>query len=302
MKRRLLATFTCLFLVAVQAPAPVMAAAPVIDQYSNTVDTSWMLAGKMAQTITVGKTGRLAYLDLWLHGETTTTTIRVSITGVNAAGLPFGLAMAQGWVPLDKSDPAGFAHIMLSQHDFVAGQKLAIVIYPADATMVYKIGGADHSNPYHGGLVLTWSGSHWVRNAITDKQDVAFRTWVVVPTPTPTPSPTPHPAATPAPHQTTAAPNATSEPTPTATPTAPTAATPASSSPPTELPSANVDVQSAAPSAGGSPAAGSGNAGTSGGSGDSPVAIILAAVAVLAVAAGLVFFFLLRRRRRQAET
>ena len=302
MKRRLLATVTCLFLVAVQAPAPVMATGPVIDQYSNTVDTRWMLAGKVAQTITVGKTGTMAYLDLWLHGETTLTTIRVSITGVNAAGLPFGLAMAQGWVPLDKFEPEGFAHIPLSQHDFTAGQKLAIVIFPADSTMVYKIGGANNSNPYPGGVVVTWSGSHWQRGAITDKQDIAFRTWVVPPTPTPTPSPTPHPAATLAPHQATAAPSATSEPTPTATPTAPTTATPASSSPPTEPPSANVEVQSAAPSAGGSPAAGSGNAGTSGGSGDSPVAIILAVVAALAVAAGLVFFFLLRRRRRQAET
>ena len=298
------------------APAPVLATTPVIDQRQESIPWERLLNGDnapsdYAQTFTVGRTGTLMTVALWLFTNGA-VTVNLAIHPLNAAGFPTGAAYSTGYAPVGTTD--GFFLFAMQPVYFTAGQHLAIVIHPVPNPNYRLVCRYSNVNPYKFGMAEEYSNGAWRGWQLTTYNDFAFRTYVVPATPTPTPFPTLPPPPTPhfssqptqAPVQPTLAATPSAE--PTATPTETPAATPVAAETPTAIWSSEV-----AGAYGSSGAGASGSATTSGtsppgspGSGatnDMPLPAILAATAALiVVVGGVVFFFLVRRRRKPEET
>lgn len=287
----------------VLAPAPVLATAAVIDQRSESIPWEWQLTGDYAQTFTVGKTGTLTAISLWVFSNGH-VTVELSIHPLNESGFPNGWPLSSGSSSAVTTD-AFLWFSMSPPAYFTAGQHLAIVIHVVpNAPYKCDVRGSD-ANPYAGGMAQQFSSGAWRGFQLGTTTDFAFRTYMVVPTATPTPLPTlmPVPPATAPPPQVATVPpalDATPSFAPTATPTDTSTGAPVAVATP-----AGAESPAAASASGsGSAATGTftpGGSAGSGGTNDVPLAAILAAIAALGMVFGGLAFLLLRRRR-QAET
>jgi hypothetical protein len=308
--------------VMILGPSPVLATAAVVDQHSESIPWEWSLNGDYAQTFTVGKSGSLSAVAIWLFtGINKHVAVQIAIHPLNASGFPNGFPVSTGTASVGDNDD--FMEFSMSPANLTAGQHLAIVLHVlGSATNDCAVRGSD-SDPYPGGRAEEYRNGAWQGFQLNSITDFAFRTYMVLPSKTlivvplpvhiATPSPGSQPTAAPNP---TSAPAATATPAPAATPTSAPTAAPVASGSPSETPPIVVAIASATAAAGSPVAAASGPSGSPAAMSDvfnedgSPGAhgadgvslpLILAAIAVLAVVlAGLVLLFL-RRRRREAE-
>jgi hypothetical protein len=262
MRRRALTLFAGIVLLGLM-PGPVLAAS-VVDQS----DEGWgPSAGghDLAQTVTVGLTGMLTGVDLFLYsanGWTDTVSIqtieRVSRkpTGSTLASATISVTGEQ-WYHIEFATPVSL----------IAGGRFAIVLSQGgNCSWDYS------SGHYSRGEALEY-GSAWTNLLGDVNLDFAFRTYMdaaVVPTAEPVPTPTPAPVVTAAPTKT-PIPAATATPVPSASPTASIAATPT--------------AQPNPPSGG------------SDGSGGPPILIVIVGIVALAAVLGGGIGFVLARRR-----
>jgi hypothetical protein len=289
MKLRAIALSASLALLSL-SPGLALANTGTADQSSLHVD-HWLQGSYIeAQTFTAGITGYLDSVELYLspspHG-----TVFVSIQGTTGSTpVPNGTTLASKSLAVPASSPAAWFRFYLAPNPtLVAGHVYAIVFTPTDNVTSY--GGT--SNPYHRGRALVFSGGSWVTPpnlaSPSNIDDFAFRTWMIA---TATPTPT---------HRITARPVTAATPTPTptavATPTASATASAAPSDSPTAIVAGASSVATTPdPATGSGSTAGSG----SGGSGGSILPLLVGAVVVLALLAGLLFLMLRRRRASAA--
>ena len=249
MGRRLLRLFAGV-LLAVLMPATVLAAS-VVDQKSESHDTYKVAApDNLAQTFTVGLTGKLTAVDLFLY-DWDGGPVLVFIESIDRkTKLPTGTVYASSsqsvvyeqWYHFPLNTPVSCSK----------GAQLAIVFYGGPNSTA----GWTSTNAYAGGQALKVAGP-WTPLG----GDFAFRTYseAAAPTPTPKPAatPTPKPAPTPTPKP---APTATPKPSTTATPTPalstlPTASAATDPPAPTASPAAGDPKASATPAFTGAPSA-----------------------------------------------
>ena len=228
-----------------------------------------------AQTVTVGVTGQLTGVDLYLF-ETNPAKMTASILLLDrVTRLPIGSAKASATVTV--ADVGWYHFEFATPVSFIKGGRFAIVFSITGWGVAYASLGS-----YPNGQALE-KGSAW--DTLPGKPNLAFAfaTWV-----TPTPNPTAQPIPTPTP-----APKATPAPVATKTP----AATQASAEP---SPSAAVASPSTSASASTNPTSSESDPeGKTGDSGGSPILIIAAVIAALALVAivGACGFALGRRRK-----
>jgi hypothetical protein len=287
MRRRALALFAGILVLGLM-PGPALADS-TLDQVNESHDTPFAGDRTFAQTVTVGQTGLLTRVDLYMSAISE-TQITASITSLyRGTGYPIGPALAsatvqvqgQGWYHFEFPTPVSF----------LAGGHFAIVFSVSQSTAKASAG------HYPGGQALEY-GTVWANLNGDPALDFAFRTYVeAAPNPTAQPVPTPTPAPTPAPKLT---PAPTPKPIPTAT------ATPlATASPTTTDPIATpttTDTASPAASASASPSAQpDSSSGSSGDSGGPPIVLIIVGVVALAavLGGGIGLGFVLARRRGQ---
>ena len=253
MRRRAL-TLLAGILVLGLMPGPVLAVS-VVDQSSE--DHHLKVPGHdLAQTVTVGQTGMLTGVDLflesaagWTDAVSIQTIERVSRkpTGSKLASATISVS-AEKWYHIEFATPVSL----------IAGGQFAIVLSQGDDCYWHF-----SSKGYSGGEALEYYDSAWIFLHNDANQDFSFRTYMAaavnptaVPIATPTPTPTPTPAAT-------------ATPVPSASPTASIAATPT--------------VQPNAPSGGS-------------GDSSIVIVLLLVIVALVAVLGGGIGFVLARRR------
>jgi len=230
-----------------------------------------------AQTVTVGVTGQLTGVDLYLF-ETNPAKMTASIMLLDRmTRLPIGSAKASATVTI--SDMGWYHFEFAKPVSFIAGGRFAIVFSVTAWGVAYASLGS-----YANGQALE-KGSAWGSLNGNPNLDFAFATWVAKANPTaePVPTPTPEPTATPA---------SVASKTPAATHTS--AANPSTARPsPSTLASASTTPASSVPD----PEGKTGDSDTSGGFPILIIAAVLAALALVAIvgAGG----FVLWRRRRQ---
>jgi hypothetical protein len=283
MRRRVLALFAGILVLGLM-PGPVLAAG-VVDQSNEAINLNWH-GKEFAQTVTVGQTGKLTGVDLYMYaanGANTTASIRDLYRG---SGYPIGPALASATVQVLYTKWYHFE--FPTPVSFLAGGRFAIDFTVVDYGYSQEYGS---SGAYAGGKALEY-GSAWTNLNGDANLDFAFRTYMdsapaptaqPVPTPTPgadsaptaaptaAPKPTPAPTAKPIPTAT-AMPFATASPTatdPIATPTATDTAPPAASASPSTQPSPT-----------------SSDSGSSGDSGGPPIVLIIGGVVALAAVLG----------------
>ena len=286
MKPRAFAIGAALLLL-VLLPGPSLAASAVLDQHNDGTAVSYNYSHHLAQTFTVGKTGLLSAVDLYLQSRLAGGgNPTIWIKAIDAAGYPTGAILATGSVPV--SHVAGWvAFPIATPLSVTSGLKLAVVF---NILGDLKAWGSKNSKDYLRGHALQMQGSSWVFMISPEPSDFAFKTYVVLP-PTPTPTPTPTPKVTPTPVA--AASSSASAPATSESPSA--SASPVS----TASSGASASAASASPAASetaGALTASSTSTGTSG-SGGSALLIIGAIIIVLALAGGGLWFLLMRRRK-----
>ena len=245
-----------------------------------------------AQTVTVGVTGQLTGVDLYLF-ETNPAKMTASIMLLDRmTRLPIGSAKASATVTI--SDMGWYHFEFAKPVSFIAGGRFAIVFSVTAWGVAYASLGS-----YPNGQALELS-SAW--GTLDGKPNLAFAfaTWVTPaanPTAEPIPIPTPAPKATPksVASKTPAATQTSVGPSPSAAVASPSAAV--------ASPSAAVASPSTSASASTNPNSSEldpgGKTGDSGSSGGSPILIIAAVVAALALVAIVgAFGFALGRRRK----
>ncbi|MCP5371965.1 MAG: PEP-CTERM sorting domain-containing protein [Hyphomicrobiales bacterium] len=185
----------------IAAPAP--ASATVVDQQFTTtgpVDSNTATGvtfAAMAQTFTVGVTGLLAAVELYvLRTGGTTGDLTVDIRGLVSGGAPEPLAanalgsttLANADVPVRPSTtPYGFAPILIdltaANIAVTAGQILAIGV--SSAAGEFFVFQTDYSNGYAGGGLWTQSSDGLAFSPTTS--DFSFTTYVNTGTSVPEP-------------------------------------------------------------------------------------------------------------------
>jgi hypothetical protein len=282
------------------APASVRASFTFVDQHSESVPWEWLVKGDYAQTFTVGSTGSMTAVALWVFTSPNQhATVEVGISPLNASGFPMGFPLGTGYAAATSSD--GFVTFSLPHFGVTAGQRLAIVFHVLSTCAIR----GDSANPYHRGMAEEYSNGAWHGFQLVTTTDFAFKTYmsavIVAPIPktslTPTPQPTPQPISQPTLHSTL---------TPTLS-SAPTGTSVAASMVAAAATGTPAGVESfAAAGASGSAATTTGTftpggSTGSGGTNDVPLPAILAAIAALVVVLGGLAFLLLRRRRQPPE-
>jgi hypothetical protein len=290
------------------APAPVLATTPVIDQHQESIPWERLLnadnaPSDYAQTFTVGRTGTLMTVALWLFSNGH-VTVNVGIFPLNAAGHPFGARLSSGSGPVGTTD--GFFLFAMQPAQFWAGQRLAIVIHTVPNANFRLACRYSNTNSYTQGQALEYGNTGWRPWQFEPNDDFAFRTYVVpsMPSLPPPVFATQQPTAHPTPAATTPQPALSASPSagPTATPTDASTEAPMVTETPAATGAAAVAgaFGSAAATTGTLPPAESAGSGSAN---DVFLPVILAAVAALiAAGGGLVFLFWVRRRRRPEET
>jgi hypothetical protein len=260
MRRRALALLAGILVLA-SIPGPVLADS-VVDQMNPAHVTNFSGTRTFAQTVTVGKTGMLTGVDLYMSA-TSATQITASIMSLyRGSGYPFGPVLASATVQVSAQTWYHFE--FPTPVSFISGGHFAIVFAVIQSSAKASAG------MYSGGQALEY-GAVWAPLNGDANLDFAFRTYVAAPVPTATPpSATAEPVATP--------PSATAEPVATATPTTTVPGTSAATTDLTASPMAS--IANATPTALPDP--------QSGGSGDSGVPpILLAFVGIVALTAAL---------------
>ncbi len=167
MKRLALAVAVCLSLLAA-LPGMTLAVPPgTLDQHQDTVSSS-MGGGTWAQIFTVGVTGNLTGIQLYINGEPGTITASIRAT---AGGVPTGADLRS--IAATSPTTAGWVDFTFaSTLPVTSGQVLAIVIVMdahsacwGSATNVYA------------GPVLAWNGEGWITPTV-GLVDFGFRTYV----------------------------------------------------------------------------------------------------------------------------
>ena len=283
MKRRALAIVTAALVLGLM-PGPAIAGGGG-DQGAAAHDLKIGGPRTFAQTVTAGVTGQLTGVDLYLF-ETNAAKMTASIMLLDrVTRLPVGSAVASATVTVAD---VGWYHIgFATPVSFIAGGRFAIVFSITGWGVAYASLGS-----YPNGQALE-KGSAWGALTGNANLDFAFATWVTPagnPTAQPIPTPTPAPKATPAPV-------ASKTPAATQTSAGPSPST-AVASPSTAVASPSDVVASPSTSASASPST-SPTSSDSESSGGSPILIIAAVIAVLALVAivGAGGFALGRRRK-----
>jgi hypothetical protein len=283
-------------------PGPVLAAG-VVDQSNEAINLNWH-GKEFAQTVTVGQTGKLTGVDLYMYaanGANTTASIRDLYRG---SGNPIGPALASATVQVLYTKWYHFE--FPTPVSFLAGGRFAIDFTVVDYGYSQEYGS---SGAYAGGKALEY-GSAWTNLKGDANLDFAFRTYMeAAPNPTAQPVPTPTPAPTAAP---TVAPKPTPAPTPkpiptaTATPLAtasPAATDPIAAATTTDPAASPTPTDTATPTASASASPSAQPDQQSSGSGDSggpPIVLIIVGIVALAavLGGGIGLGFLLARRQR----
>jgi len=287
MKRRALAFVASLLLLGV-LQGPTLAAA-TLDQHNENVSLGIAsAAARVAQTFTVGKTGTLSHVGLYLQTPAP-RIVDVDIYALDGSGVPTGSSLDNAKLTISNMAKAWISFPLHRWRHVNSGEKYAIVF---NIGAGYDAWGS--TNTYSRGRALLYNGT-WVALANNSIKiaDFGFRTFVdssaPAPTPTPTPTPTPKPTPKATPTPVAAASSSASAPAASLFPSAP--ASPVS----TASAVASEPAASASPTASGSPGAVTANS-TSGSSG-SPLLIVAAIIVVLALAGGGLWFMLMRRRK-----
>ena len=284
MKRRALAIVIAALVLGLMPGSAI--AGGGVDQSAAAHDKKFGGPRTLAQTVTVGVTGQLTGVDLYMY-ETNDTKMTVSIMFLDRiTGLPIGSVQASATVTILFSE-RWYHCEFATPVSMIAGGRFAIVFSVTSSGVAYASLGS-----YANGQALE-KGSAWASLTGNPNLDFAFATWVAKaanPTAEPIPTPTPAPKATPAP--------AASE-TPDATQTS------AGPSPSVAVASPSTAVASPSTSASASTNPTSsesdpeGKTGDSESSGGSPILIIAAVIAALALIAIVgACGFALRRRRK----
>ena len=177
------------------AMAPSVALAGTLDQQQPTASGSGLNAQStqsVAQTFTAGLSGQLDQVDLHLEKlNNPTAPLSVELRDVSG-GLPGSTVLASQSVPASSVPPspaAAFVSInFLAPAPVAAGTQYAIVAYSANVFPVGYAWSLTTGNPYAAGAVYFASSAPpttaWMPDAGID---LAFRTYVTLPTPqTPT--------------------------------------------------------------------------------------------------------------------
>ncbi|MGD0019678.1 MAG: hypothetical protein ABSD62_10530 [Candidatus Limnocylindrales bacterium] len=290
MRCRLLSVLGVILLLSV-TPGSALGAA-TLDQSNTAGPVLFAGGGTYAQTITVGVTGTLTRIDLYVSdSEPGGGKIVVQIEGVRrVAGFPpNSTPVATGLA--DVSTDGWYTFNLSPAISLLAGGRFAVVA-SFTGTQGFHVSG----DAYPGGQFWGLSGSTW---SSVGPYDVRFKTYMNVPStpiPTSTPTPAPTPKATPT-HGATPSPG---------TAATPTAASSATAAPSGSTASAAVEITSSPSPAEGTSApptasAAPGGGPALGGGTDWTLPVALVAFALLALAAGVGGFLLARRRRRKAD-
>ena len=294
MGRRALSLLAGMLILA-SMPEPVLADS-VVDQANPAHVTSFGGTRTFAQTVTVGLSGILTGVDLYLS-STAETKITASITSLyRGSGLPFGPALASATVQVSSQTWYHFEFPV--PVTFLSGGRFAIVFPVVQGSAKGSSGG------YSRGQALEY-GAAWAPLNGDANLDFAFRTYMIEPTPMPTANPTAEPVPMPtagADSAPTAAPTAGPTAAPTAGPTVGPASTASPVATPTTSPSMNDVASPTASIAAGTPSAlqdpQSGGAGESGGP---PILLIVVGIVALAAVLGGIGLVFARRRRRGSQ-
>jgi hypothetical protein len=280
MKRRALAIVTAALLLGLMPGSAIAGGGG--DQGAAAHDLKIGGPRTLAQTVTVGVTGQLTGVDLYLF-ETNAAKMTASIMLLDrVTRLPIGSAIASATVTV--ADVGWYHFEFATPVSFIAGGRFAIVFSITGWGVAYASLGS-----YPNGQALE-KGSAW--GSLPGKPNLAFAfaTWVTPaanPTAQPVPTATPAPKATPAPaaSKTPAATQTSAEPSLLAAVASPSdvAASPSTSA----SASANPTSSESDPE---------GKTGDSGSSGGPPILIIVAALILVAIV-GACGFALGRRRK-----
>jgi len=197
MRRALVAT-ACALLLARPATAATIAFDQGFDP-GTTVNFGGGVGGddyEVAQTFTVGLTGTLARLDLFINATVIAGDLFVKLLPT-VGGVPvqstalnlLSVTIPYGAVPIDPPNPTAFYSLDLSAFGFVvtAGDVLAIML---SGTGNYGFGG-QNNDPYAAGQFYERRTSQtlaWSVPTVAPLADLAFRTYVdVEPEPIPEP-------------------------------------------------------------------------------------------------------------------
>jgi hypothetical protein len=282
MRRRAFALFAGILVLGLMS-GPVLAAG-VVDQ-SNEAHPEGFSGQHLAQTVTVGQTGMLTGVDLFLAGNGWMDAVSIqTIDRVSRTPTGSELASATIWVSGEKWYHVEFP----TPVSLIAGGRFAIVLSqgPKECNCLWKYS----SGNYSGGEAFEYSFGAWNNLGGDHTLDYAFRTYMdpaVNPTAQPVPTPPPAPVVTAAPTQT---------PIPAATAT-PATTVPSASVATSELPaSPTASIASAMPTA--LPDL---RPGGSGDSGAPPIVLITVGIVALAavLGGGIGLGFVLARRQRQ---
>ena len=185
MKRRILALFAGLLLVAL-VPGSTLALVAVVDQ-SNVpaapppvTNTS----GTLAESFTVGQTGLMTAVDLYLITAGGAVSTTVNIMALDGSGHPTGAALATGTVSV--STTGAFINFPFATAlSVTAGQTYAIEVVLGDAGPWWY---GDTGNTYGGGAAMFTNTfpTGWTAPAPpvnTPILDYYFRTYVAPPLP-----------------------------------------------------------------------------------------------------------------------
>jgi hypothetical protein len=281
MKCRAIALCAGLLLLGLM-PGSALAKATV-DQQNVVYNAGFGGAQTLAQTFTVGRTGTMTQVDLYIS-ESPAKAVTVHIQAVPVT-YPFGNDLASGSSASVNAE-GWYSFSLFPAMSVTTGQKYAIVFNLGATGDVY---GSTSADEYAGGQALLEDPS-W--SAFAGTIDFDFKTYVEAPAPTPTPpTPTfaPGATATPSAKASIGSTDSTASVVPSATDTSGPTPSPAATEPAASL----VQATSATPSP--QPDSGSGS---SAGSSGSTLPIVLAGIVALGLVLGGVSFVLVRRRRQ----
>jgi hypothetical protein len=176
MKRRALALCVGLLLLCLTPGLTLAILVPSNLDQSNNVGPAQANDGghTFAQTFTVGKTGLLSGIDLFLGSG---GVVNVGIKAVDGSGLPTGSELATGTATAPSI--AGWVHFsLLVPLGVTSGQQYAIVF--VDGGPPYAYGSDNGTDTYPAGVAYWLNSSTWTALGLspTLPSDLAFRTFV----------------------------------------------------------------------------------------------------------------------------
>lgn len=174
MKSRALALLTALLVVAL-TPGFVFATSPTVDQENDVGAGNANDGGHtFAQTFTVGATGLMSSVDLWLGGGGSVT---IDIEAVDGSHLPTGPSLATGTATAPTPDGGNWVNFALSVPMSVTPGEMYAIVF---ATNGFAYGSDWDTDAYPNGEAYWLNASTWTALGATEglPPDLAFRTYV----------------------------------------------------------------------------------------------------------------------------